>query len=337
MDGITFHPSSVQPNPVRVYKKNYYGAPRKVYQRSNPCDCPSEGLVSLLSQAYCQHNKIVLRPEDIWMAIQSQFTLYVNTYSEELRNTFVSHSDKVQLKVTDVEAKSQQLNVMSMKMLEHMMEHIKDKSVVDWILPNFSTTTNYDLSIFAMAAMGVMQKYFDYKFQLCCGLPEVTLLGSVEDWTNIRSRVEKLKEYEHNNMMNRWVQLLSPVLDKFIETAAGSPDLIWWNSVCNNHSGGSGPTYLSGWVNVFNVFTDKGKFILDQEEPDYDYGSLKNANKSWPIVNTNDIAKGYVCVNIIINEGGSDFKAVMHAGCLGAKVVLKDTLVPQLAWEVLYD
>ena len=30
--------------------------------------------------------------------------------------------------------------------------------------------------------MATMQKYFQYVAVLCCGIPSVTLLGTVEDW-----------------------------------------------------------------------------------------------------------------------------------------------------------
>ena len=40
-----------------------------------------------------------------------------------------------------------------------------------------------------------LQAYFSYKCCLTCGIPQVTLEGTKEDWERILSRLEKLKEY----------------------------------------------------------------------------------------------------------------------------------------------
>ena len=41
---------------------------------------------------------------------------------------------------------------------------------------------------------------------------------------------------------------LAPVLDEFVAAKGGKPDLAFWDRVCDRSGGGSGPTYLSGWV-----------------------------------------------------------------------------------------
>ena len=56
----------------------------EVHQRSN-------GLVHALEAAYSNHRPLVLRPDDVWHAILTQLSIYVNKNSERLRSTFVEH------------------------------------------------------------------------------------------------------------------------------------------------------------------------------------------------------------------------------------------------------
>jgi hypothetical protein len=355
--GITFHPSSVDAEIIKgksenllmdneAYKQNKTSGPifKSSCVNNEEHLIQSNGLVSLLTKAYCYHHKIVLRPEDIWLAIQSQFTIYVNKYSEDLRTVFVKHEGKQELIVQDIEVMSQDLSIMSIKMVDKMKEHLEDENLVNWVLPNFSTTTHKDTSIFAMLMMGTLKNYFDYRFELMCGLPEVTLLGTVEDWVDIRKRACELSRYEipevfipelknGGHYMSKWLDLLIPVLDKFVETSQGSPDLKWWNKVCHKYSGGSGPRYLTGWVTVFNVFANDGKWLADKRSD-----SWRNvANSPWPLVDTNDISYGFTSFNVTIDNNGDEFKAHMYVGCMGANVENGNTIIPRMDWGVVRE
>lgn len=52
------------------------------------------GLVHAIEAAYSFHRHLVLRPDDIWMAILTQFSMYVDKNAEQLRDHFVSHEGK---------------------------------------------------------------------------------------------------------------------------------------------------------------------------------------------------------------------------------------------------
>jgi hypothetical protein len=285
-----------------------------------------------LAQAYNRHHKLVLRPEDIWLAIQCQFAFYVNKNSEELRTIFVAHEGKKELVITDGEANSQDIGIMSKKMVEKMKDHLNNEHLSEWILPNFSTTTNKDLIIFSVLMMGTLKEYFEYKFELCCGLPEVTLLGEVSDWTEILNRAVQLIKYElpGERYMAKWLDLLLPVLAKFVETASGSPDLNWWNKVCSEISGGSGPSYISGWVSVFTVFSNKGEWIANKFSDEW--RDIKN--NEWPLINTNDISNGYVSFKVKVNNDGVEFEAIMYSGIMSANIINNNTIIPKMDWAI---
>lgn len=57
----------------------------------------SNGFVHGAIQAYNHHHHLRIRPEDVWFAVLSQFSLFVNAHAEELRGLFVAHEGKKEL------------------------------------------------------------------------------------------------------------------------------------------------------------------------------------------------------------------------------------------------
>jgi hypothetical protein len=52
------------------------------------------GLVSTIVAAYNRHHRLILRPDDVWQAILTQFSFYVNANGEALRDCFVDFQGK---------------------------------------------------------------------------------------------------------------------------------------------------------------------------------------------------------------------------------------------------
>jgi len=61
--------------------------------------------------------------------------------------------------------------------------------VHDKLSTKFSTTNNLDLLIQSLSIMDGMQEYFSYTVITSCGIPRVTLEGSVEDWKLLHQKV----------------------------------------------------------------------------------------------------------------------------------------------------
>jgi hypothetical protein len=88
-----------------------------------------------------------------------------------------------------------------------------------------------------------VQSYFEYRFMSMCGIPTVTLEGTVEDWERIRERVARLARYE----LTWWTGKIEPILDEFVKAAKGRPTVTFWQDVYKEQFGSGGP-YLSGWL-----------------------------------------------------------------------------------------
>jgi hypothetical protein len=151
---------------------------------------------------------------------------------------------------------------MSREMVGLMEKNIVDPKLHEWILPNFSTTTITDTTASAVIMMATLKTYFSYEFYLTCGIPRVTLEGEKSDWMNILGRLEKLKEYGVEAIA--WYHLLHPVISHFVaafDAPASRENINFWQWVAHYHTQDSGPSYYSGWIDAFAVFSPTGEWL----------------------------------------------------------------------------
>jgi hypothetical protein len=215
--------------------------------------CPTNhGFVDCAVSAYNQHHRLQIRPDDIWFSILAQLNIYINEHAEELRHMFVDHEGQKHLEILELDdIKGDALwNVdwgkFSFKMTKMIADNIKDLSLRQWILPQFTTTTKSDQAVASIMMMSTLQRYFTYGAGICCGLPSVTLLGEKEDWENLAVKAERLVTFGDEAV--QWYDLLKPILARFVssfEAPESQETRDFWQTIAHYSGGGSGPTYLS--------------------------------------------------------------------------------------------
>jgi len=294
------------------------------------------GFVRTVIEAYNQHRALIIRPDDVWLAILVQFNFFVNGNAELLREHFVSHAGKEKLVVEAIGNRNTvDFATMSRQMTKLMETKVVDPDLRNWILPSFSTTTITDTTIYAMVMMASLKEYFSYGFTLACGIPQVTLEGTRDDWTAILSRLEKLKEY--GNESNSWYRLLRPIISRFVaayDDPHGAENLDFWNKVAHIEGGGSGPRYLAGWITAFCYFSVKGSQTAS------DGSGLVLDDVTYPMINTNKIPSGYGEVDVELDDNGTKFNTTIVAGSIGSQIcvgrnVVRNTVRPLSAWWYL--
>ncbi|KIK51638.1 hypothetical protein GYMLUDRAFT_233988 [Collybiopsis luxurians FD-317 M1] len=297
----------------------------------------SNGFVDAVTKAYNQHHAISIRPDDVWIAILTQFNFYVNANAERLRSHFVEHEGKKELWVrADGNRYTVDFGYLARLMTGELKKNVKDPSFCDWVLPKFTTTTLNDTVVSSVTMMATMKKYFSYGISLACGIPQVTLEGTKDDWEQIVERIEKLKDFGEET--EAWYKLLFPVLSHFVrafDDPNGEPNLEFWQKVAHYHSGGSGPTYLSGWITAFCVFDEDGKWIgnppgtriPDSSSIEYEFNEFIFGGKFLTIdeayyhnLATEDIPAAYADVDVKLDDNGEIFDTIMVAGLVGMYV-----------------
>lgn len=280
----------------------------------------NNGFVGTVIDCYNNHHNLVIRPDDIWTAILTQFSFYVNKNAEEFRSQFVNFDGTKELVVDIVGTlRDAPYDVFVTKMTEKIDENLVDKTVKDWILPNFTTTTTNDVISCGIIFMAVTKKYFEFSCCLKCGIPNVTLEGTVADWVDILSCLEKLKSYK----LDKWYDMLKKIVAEFVDAKKNKANIDFWHRICNHLGEGSGPRYISGWLTAFAVFDEDGNW------------SGKCNDGQWPMIDIDRIPSGIVTVDVKITDYNRNYKSIMIAGHVAYEVLKDDrTLQPQIGWGI---
>lgn len=299
----------------------------------------NNGFINAVYHAYNYHARLVLRPDDVWTCIETQFSLYMNKHAETLRPKFVKHEGQKELCVTiPGSLRTADYSVFARAMIEKIHASLVDDTVREWLMPDFTTTTLNDRTVASVIVMSAMQQYFTYKCCLQCGIPEVTLLGVLEDWQKLRAKVDKLLEYDVGGEMKQWHAWLAAVLDEFVASYRGEVNLDFWDRVCHWSGGGSGPSWLGGWLPVFSRFAANGNVIKSSSSP-YTSPNIPWKGASFtqpmPVIDSADIAGGVVSVPVTVDDNGVQSKTRMFAGQIGYTLNdAFDTVQPRSDWMI---
>jgi len=284
------------------------------------------GFVGAAFRAYNDHYRLILRPDDVWIAVTTALSSYIDKNAIRMQSIFVNHEGKKELVVNGIGS----IHTADYDRLIDAMSTEIDKNTKDdirtWIECDFTTSTKLSRTVSKIVLMGAMKHYFSYKMCLCCGLPAVTLEGTIDDWRTIRSRVDKMATWNEPTLTS-WSQVLGHVLDHFVDAFQGKIDTDWWNRIAHKTGGGSGPDYLEGWILAFIPFTDQGDYVLN---------SLENilTSKAYGKMDTNDVPLSSVEVPVTIDDNGTLYKTLFYGGLFVCKYKV-DTIRPSLDWALI--
>jgi hypothetical protein len=288
-DSITFCPSKVVPMqvcPVLQSKGDFLTFP-EMSQLSSVSQLATGSFVHTCLESSAGKHKLMIRPEDVWAAIYMQFSLYY------YRNDGVK-PQMIQLEVS----RNCQQHELSRTLMNKLKDvHKGDPSLIDWVLPKFSTTTTKDLTIFCIMALGTWEDLNcgsdideEDQYEGLGGLPEVTVKGDFFDWKLLRRKLERLPTFDRGDrLLVRWYNSLVKILDKIIETVDGHPDFSWWNRMCHEPDvhGGSLDGKLGGWLTAFNSFDKNGDWVAHTRN-----------HSRYPEVHFPDLLRGGLSMNV---------------------------------------
>jgi hypothetical protein len=223
----------------------------------------SHALMEAIHESYSEHYPLILSPDVIWLTVAQGFANHINMNAEKLRKQFVDHEGKKQIKVQRngflKGSPSNDWPGCFDEFSAKIREYIGKKH--DLVVSNFSTTTPINKAVSELVLMHAMKSYFRYSCHTICGIPTLTLLGSTDDWKNVRTRIENLAEFD----LDWWIKAMVPVMDHFVSASEGNPDLSFWNEIYKV-DGGSGGPYCSGWINTLFPYLEDYKGNLYQSQ-----------------------------------------------------------------------
>ena len=265
--------------------------------------------------AYANHQSVTLSPDMVWLVITQGFARYVNAHSEELRPQLVSHNGKMDLAIqTNKDLLTEDVDWASLiDDFSSQIDKYTKNGIAKTITSDFTTTGPIERVASQITLMESVKSYFEYiVYRIACGIPTVTLQGTVEDWRRVLEKTRQLKQYG----LGTWINALEPILQEFIQTADGHQNQAFWKGIVKKQSiaelnGGAcspdKPTELDGWL--LKLFPDENGKTRDKEK------------------HTTEMPSEYVRVNFkyrVINpvDGSliSETPMELWAGFIGAKV-----------------
>ncbi|NTI03119.1 DUF4419 domain-containing protein [Agrobacterium rhizogenes] len=205
---------------------------------------PNHAFAEAARRAFYDHHPLVIRPDDIWFCIAQGLATHVSLNSEALRSRFVAHEGRKKLVVSRPDFLLGQDNPWP-EMFSAFSEQIAQNipQLRDILGVHFSTTTAMETAAFDLCWMDAFKDYFEYEARCGCGIPQIILHGTAEDWRSMIPRLQQMAEYG----LEEWCATLVPVLEKIADTAAGNIDREFWLSFFR-YLAGSGPAELTGWI-----------------------------------------------------------------------------------------
>ncbi|CAF1406442.1 unnamed protein product [Adineta steineri] len=297
--------------------------------------------VATVYKAYCEHYPLEISVEDIWVCIGQGISIHLNQNAEKYRTLMVSHEDK----------KTLELAVDSLRIPDSARPKNGNKSVpaIDWsaavrqmgqlirndmktdlatlLTTPFSGTTPVEQAVFDCTLMDSVKSYYDFRFSLCCGIPQVTLRGPPADFQQVIDRINQLRTIFTD--FNWWLDALLPHVKELKASAEGKPNIDWWQKICHSVGGGSDISMLAGWLADFVPYTSDGKGgyrVARRDHHHYCQGLINGIEFS-------DFNESVTQTDFVLDDNGHEIKMKLIAGFLGIGQNSKTgALRPCLGW-----
>jgi hypothetical protein len=275
--------------------------------------------IGSIHAAFNNHYPLELSPDDVWTVLLQGFAQHINLNAEKFRDKFVEHEGKKIIRVVRNEFVKGKKNDWPGCFTEFSNE-IKKQVKVDGniFIPKFSTTSQLNINIFNLSLMDITQSFFDFRVMTMCGIPKITLLGSIEDWQDIRNRVENFSEFD----LDWWIDKLIPILDQFINAQYNYIDLDFWKSIYKFKEVSGGDT-INGWI------LDLIPYLKNSKDKTI---TIKNENIKH--IGSDMLPSGLSQAPFIWEYWGQEIPMKFIGGFVGAHQKEDLTICPNVGWAV---
>jgi hypothetical protein len=192
------------------------------------------------SRAYDQHLPLELSSDQFKLTVCQALSHHINANPETFRKVLVSHEGKKLIKVRRDDFVKGQPNPWT-EVFSQFTDNLKtetlDKDLVSHITANSTTTTVATRAALDISLMDTFKAFFDYMLVTLCGIPSVTLKGSIQDWIELREFVKYIAKFDFDWYTNKIVW----ILDEIINTYQGNGNIDFWKKMVKGEGKSGGP------------------------------------------------------------------------------------------------
>ncbi|CAG8448487.1 10119_t:CDS:1 [Diversispora eburnea] len=286
------------------------------------------GFTSAIIHAYTLHQHLRFSPDDVWLTVAQGVGKHILINAERFRNIFFDHEGQkgVTVEARDIikpvnkSFKDDWLQAVA-RLSDDIDKRVKKVDLKKHLECNFSTSTNASITASKIILLEAMKKGFSYELRGGCGIPKVTLDGTLEDWLKLQEKVAKIRDFGLG--LDFWLDRLKPVIAQFVSTYKGDVDEKFWSMAVFEvpYNSYEATPCWDGWISAFFPHNKSGSEI--------------KKNQIIP----NEIPSGlvYVPFDLIVVQGDI-FKLNFAAGFFGArqeKVNEEYIVSPVIGWYIV--
>lgn len=223
-----------------------------------------------LSKTYSFHQSISFGPHDLWYVMLTEIARTVNANSERFRELFTKSTEKVNIIVPTSSDEYLPLDV--------VMEELQKLVPIDLslFLPEFSTHTPESKVACAGAFADTVKSYYNY-MTFCCGIKNVEVRGTPDDWGMFCDRIARLyKVFSSFPEITDWLKGIWDRADKILGSILPGGQTDFYKTIFSSTQIGSGGELsVDGW------------FVKDFFMPSKDRGNcpkIENFPMTWSVV-----------------------------------------------------
>jgi hypothetical protein len=293
-------------------------------------------LLSAVGHAFADHRPLILTPDAVWLTIAAGVAQHIRLRAEELRPRLVNHAGRKRLTVeVDMPQDAGSWADVVDQFGTQLGTEIDDAGLFEC---DFSTSTDVERVAGRIVLLDAYSPYFALWMMTICGIPTVTLTGTVEDWRRIRSRVDTIAGFG----LQTWCASLAPIADQFVRAAAGDVDTAFWQRIYNPIDA-YGEDVITGWATRMYPYLS-GYGVLDTPNPMLDLPIDEPRNMTTPDrrfydgpgIRSTDVPATLSRVIVNINDRGARVNRMvaLYAGLVGVAQDDNGALRPIAGWHL---
>jgi Domain of unknown function (DUF4419) len=220
------------------------------------------GYIRFLSSAYSLHQSIILAPHDIWYLILTELSKIIEANVEKCRPMFTNSQEKIEIRVL----KQEEERINPLFLLDELTKLVPVDT--NLFFPNFSTTTIKSQIASAATFAGSLKHYYDY-CMLMCGIREIKITGTINDWNKISSNLKVIESLFHKHdvtvhkekVLVDWYNDVQEITNNIYKCLNGEDNVEFMKGIFTQKNVGSGSQLrIDGWIT--KVFCEVCDFPL---------------------------------------------------------------------------
>ena len=320
-------------------------------RRSGPTFQATSLFFQAVHQCFEAHHPLVLRPEVLMHLIVHEVATTVNRYTDEFRHLFTGSAQKERIDVRHDGLVHRDPNSPwdeAIRSFEPELQKVVPAGIMEHMLPGFSTETPITRAASLVAFMDAAQKFYDYHTHTMCGIPEIRLLGTPEDYRRIMVAAQQLSE-RFESRLGTYFHHLLPVLHTLYQQANGAPvDEHFWSSIYKFKSS-SGTDRFNGWLSAFVNYVQQpeiagGRYqkaqtggLVEKSENAYEWDQIAEKAFGMPGIDLGSVPSHISTAPFTWHYlGVREFPMLFVGGVLNVEVV-DGALMPGLSYAVLHQ